>query len=1144
MKNYYLIFILLMSMQWTFAQTTYYVDADATDGGDGTSEASAWNEISDVNAITFNPGDKILFEAGDTFYGKLIITSSGDADNQIEFGKYGGSGRPIINGRNYLACIYINGGEYLTFTDFELINNSDDDTGIIDVSTNGKENGAEYKRFGISAYPGGDGSSKKNIIIDNLKIHSIYPSTANSSGEYSGDGIQFTSWGNAANNIFDGVTIQNCEIYDTGILGIGINKWINESNPPPADSQHHKNITVKNNYIHHTGGSGAVYFQVDGYLFENNLFTYTGDYTLDSRQRGRGSGYWCVRTLNGILQYNEFSNANGPKDSCGAHIDIENDNVIIQYNLSKNNAGGFAEFMGANTNCIYRYNISINDGWRVKYDGTLDPLPTIETHPEMFTPKGESNGQVGAAVWYSNYYGPGEDDVPSIGNAVYNNTFYIGTYTYSYGDDDEVDIPINAYFEFEEGSDDNLIQNNIFHIEDGSTLSYFEESDAIVEKGDIDFNTYSNVGPQDGSMPKWISGVGTIIVNTDESYLTGGFTGDDEAFSTDPQLINPGGEKANDYMLFTSSTAINTGKTIGNNGDMDYWYNSLAAVPTNEFDRGAHERDKDCTTDALFNGAWSSSPISTSQVLIDSDITIPNTESFDACQLVVNAGATLTIPANEYVKVEGNITINGALVIENGGSVLQVNDDAIVNNKASITVHKETTSFNDKDFTILGSPMTEETRESVYGNASLVRRHDTNLFNPNPDVFAAYPLAENFADDNGDNWIEYYGAINPGEGYLVKPLAIGETDVTFATSYTQGTLNNGVINKTVVFGDDQNDSPNILANPYASAIDAHEFIDNNALVDAVYYWEHIEDPELGYPGYHASNYSMGDISMYNLSGGVAAANNGGGEKSSNQFIPSGQGFAIKANAAGTVTFNNDMRVTNNNDGYRNSEENIDRLYINITNEAYNLKSGTLIAFSENATNDYDVKYDAKRLATPVSIFSINNEMELGIQGRAVFNNDHIIPLGFSTQVEESQEYTISINSIEGELINHATVYLKDNLLHTSTNLSETDYQFIANQGDQKDRFVIVFDELVLGNQDVEQSLSMYPNPANELLNLNSVAGTIKSVTIYDIQGRVVEQWKDNSTSSLQLDISSLNTAIYMVNIQTEQGSTTKRLIKI
>jgi hypothetical protein len=43
-----------------------------------------------------------------------------------------------------------------------------------------------------------------------------------------------------------------------------------------------------------------------------------------------------------------------------AHIDYNCDNIVLQYNISAYNAGGF-KYLN-NYNCMYRYNLSINDG--------------------------------------------------------------------------------------------------------------------------------------------------------------------------------------------------------------------------------------------------------------------------------------------------------------------------------------------------------------------------------------------------------------------------------------------------------------------------------------------------------------------------------------------------------------------------------------------------------------------------------------------------------------------------------------------------------------------------------------------------------------------------------------------------------------
>ena len=422
--------------------------------------------------------------------------------------------------------------------------------------------------------------------------------------------------------------------------------------------------------------------------------------------------------------------------------------------------------------------------------------------------------------------------------------------------------------------------------------------------------------------------------------------------------------------------------------------------------------------------------------------------------------------------------------------------------------------------------------------------HITENFYPNTEVADYDDGAENFADDDGNNW-QFFNAsqaIVPGIGYLVGGESGGGN---YTSTHTQGTLNNGVIPFTAVYNGTQNASPNMLSNPYASAIDASLFISQNPIVEKVYYWEHIRVPGINpdYPGHRVNNYQMGDISLFNGTMGIAAANAGGGNKPSNQFIASGQGFAIKANAGGTINFNNSVRITGPNDTYRRPVA-MDQFYLKVENPTYQLQSGTGIGFREEATDGYDSNFDTKRLATPVSIYSIVEDRELVLQGRSPFNEDHIIPIGFRTQVEEVQIYTISISSLEGEQITQATVYLQDNLLNTTTNLTEGDYTFTSNESNQKDRFVIVFTEEVLGTSDfIEASISVYPNPTQDYINISSPLAEISNIEVYDVRGRVLQTIEVSNQTSYQLDVSQLETSMYLVKIHTQNGSITKQIIK-
>ncbi|MDG2280031.1 MAG: right-handed parallel beta-helix repeat-containing protein [Flavicella sp.] len=516
--------------------TTYYIDAEnGSDANNGHSEEFAWQSITKINNSTFEPGDQILFKTNQEYFGSLVPPSNGALNNTIIFDKYGTGVHPIINARNYSKCIDASGKENLEFHNLILKNDALEDTTT-------PEAGAETARYGFYTHVGYSGI-QKNILLDSIKIQNIYPNNASgteNTDSYKGYGIYVTSDGTGNSNYYDGITIQNCEITDIGYVGISINKWNPDANPPA--NMYHKNVVVQNNYMHHIGGSGIVYFNVSDFNITNNLITYTGDSTLDARQHGRGSGFWSVRCKNGILEHNEFSHARGQADSCGAHIDIENDNLIVQYNLSLDNEGGFAEYMGANTNCIYRYNVSINDGWRIKGIN--------------------GNTQWGKTIWFSDF--TGFEDEPRVGssnNHVYNNTIYVKS-------------GMTARIVIGESVHDNTVKNNIFYV-DGTILFEEEDLDWTDETPGYDNLFDTNLWYGSGSYPNIAN---EIQFNN---------TAQNEIFNQDPLLTNKGGFSADDYKILENSPIINTGLEIGNNGGYDYWQTLLSAYsPT---DIGAHE---------------------------------------------------------------------------------------------------------------------------------------------------------------------------------------------------------------------------------------------------------------------------------------------------------------------------------------------------------------------------------------------------------------------------------------------------------------------------------------------------------------------------------------------------------------------------
>ena len=241
-----------------------------------------------------------------------------------------------------------------------------------------------------------------------------------------------------------------------------------------------------------------------------------------------------------------------------------------------------------------------------------------------------------------------------------------------------------------------------------------------------------------------------------------------------------------------------------------------------------------------------------------------------------------------------------------------------------------------------------------------------------------------------------------------------------------------------------------------------------------------------------------------------------------------------------------MRRTTGNTTLRNSNGK-DRIWLNITNEAYEMGGSTLIGFTENATPGMDNGYDSRRLATILSVYSHleDGSEQLGIQSREAFESGMQVPVGFSTQIDASLEYKISILKIEGENLDGATVYLIDNFENTVTNISEEAYAFTSEKGTFHGRFTLQFEgEVVLGSNDnVLDTVSIFPNPTDGMLNIVSPLDPITSIEVFDVRGRKLNNVLVNGQGNFAIDISEFETAVYFITVTTETGSITKRIVK-
>lgn len=423
-----LIWLAILSMHNALA-TDYFINSIVgKDDNYGTSMDKPFRTIEKINTIQLKPGDKILFAAGQIFAGELkLIGIQGLPHQPVVVGSYyAGSGNAKSDHSPYFGINAKSKANGILIQDCSYI--------IVKHATieadgyDGEKSVEDKMRVGVKI-TATQGKICRNIQLDSLEIKNIYfenkgfirgaeeVKTANGSQRY-GWGIRLMA-DNPTAQITE-IDISHCNISNvshTGIKLTGANKNIHW-------------VSIYENDIAYTGGPGIQMSEVKNIHVHHNTVDHSGS-NNDSRKWGRGSGLWTWGASQVLIEHNSFTHANGPGDSAGAHVDFNCDHVVLQYNFSGWNAGGFCEILGNNYNCAYRYNISVNDGHRIK---------------------GENGAfQEGKIFWLSGYQGDQKPRKGPVNSYFYNNTIY-------------VDTTITARIAIDGTSKGIMIANNIFCI--------------------------------------------------------------------------------------------------------------------------------------------------------------------------------------------------------------------------------------------------------------------------------------------------------------------------------------------------------------------------------------------------------------------------------------------------------------------------------------------------------------------------------------------------------------------------------------------------------------------------------------------------------------------------------------------------------
>ena len=102
--------------------TIYHVSSSEGDDSHSGSLDQPLASLSALNALSLQPGDTVLFKAGDSWTGMFWPKGSGTAEAPIVIDRYGAGARPILDGDGYQAAILLYNEDHIVLRNLELTN--------------------------------------------------------------------------------------------------------------------------------------------------------------------------------------------------------------------------------------------------------------------------------------------------------------------------------------------------------------------------------------------------------------------------------------------------------------------------------------------------------------------------------------------------------------------------------------------------------------------------------------------------------------------------------------------------------------------------------------------------------------------------------------------------------------------------------------------------------------------------------------------------------------------------------------------------------------------------------------------------------------------------------------------------------------
>lgn len=393
--------------------TSIYIDQASGDDQSGTGSQEAPFQSIKQGLAAAGANTRLIIREG-TYQERIEIKSAGQTENPLIIQAFPGESVSISAPDNSSHTVLsITDCSWLHILGINFTGAGNDIAGITDspvIYINSSQKTMEHLYLkGCTASQGGVGLSlyaKKQISGIQIEDSRFFDNKR--------DGL--TTYANTVGMISN-IIVRNCQFYNNS-----------------GDS----------NYTKSHSGSGIIFGQVNKGLIEYCTAYANG---AECVTVGGPVGIWAWDSENVVIQYCQAyeNRTNSAADGGGFDLDGGCRNSMIQYCYSHNNDGAgylIAEYGGARSleNCVFRYNISVNDGRKNRYGSLLFWSEGIIS--QIFIYNNIFYNKISSTVRFLNYQG-------MSGIYLWNNIFY----------SDEGESFITGNF----STDNALFQNNIYY---------------------------------------------------------------------------------------------------------------------------------------------------------------------------------------------------------------------------------------------------------------------------------------------------------------------------------------------------------------------------------------------------------------------------------------------------------------------------------------------------------------------------------------------------------------------------------------------------------------------------------------------------------------------------------------------------------